>query len=160
MYSSDFRRRLRQRHRRRRFGATALPPPRRRRRARVLDRRHRTGRPSRRLRPGRRAGGSLKTYSLTARGRRSVHPLLDRCDRRSNLSNPPSESDGLLNFRSEIFVDRLFPPQTGQTVVRVRGHQGSDSVSISHPPLKPLPESIPLKIQSPISNSRDRAPCS
>ena len=65
--------------------------------------------------------------------------------------NPPSKSDGLLNFRSEIFVNRLFEPQTGQTVVRVRGHQGSDSVSVSHPPLKPLPDPIPLKIQSPIS---------
>ncbi|MCX6940639.1 MAG: carboxypeptidase-like regulatory domain-containing protein, partial [Verrucomicrobia bacterium] len=66
-------------------------------------------------------------------------------------ANPPSQSDGLLNFRSEIFVNRLFAPQTGQTVVRVRGHQGSDSVSVSHPPLKPLPDPIPLKIQSPIS---------
>ena len=65
--------------------------------------------------------------------------------------NPPSKSDGLLNFRSEIFVNRLFEPQTGHTVVRVRGHQGSDSVSVSHPPLKPLPDPIPLKIQSPIS---------
>ena len=36
--------------------------------------------------------------------------------------------------------------------MRVGGHQGSDSVSISHPPLKPLPDPIPLKIQFPISN--------
>jgi len=41
----------------------------------------------------------------------------------------------------------------GQTVVRVGGHQGSDSVSIIHPLLKPLPDPIPLKIQSPISGS-------
>ena len=68
--------------------------------------------------------------------------------------NPPSKSDGLLNFRSEIFVNRLFEPQTGHTVVRVRGHQGSDSVSVSHPPLKPLPDPIPLKIRSPISQSK------
>jgi len=69
-------------------------------------------------------------------------------------ANPPSKSDGLLNFRPEIFDNRLFAPQTGQTVVRVGGHQGSDSVSISHPPLKPLPDPIPLKIQFPISNKQ------
>ena len=62
------------------------------------------------------------------------------------------ESEALLSFRRDLFVNRLFAPQTGQTVVRVGGHQGSDSVSISHPPLKPLPDPIPLKIQSPISN--------
>ena len=54
----------------------------------------------------------------------------------------------ILTDRSEIFVNRLFAPQTGQTVVRVGGHQGSDSVSISHPPLKPLPAQPP---QDPVS---------
>ncbi|MFM9953725.1 MAG: DUF167 domain-containing protein [Opitutaceae bacterium] len=37
--------------------------------------------------------------------------------------------------------------------MRVGGHQGSDSVSVSHPPHKPLPDPIPLKIQSPISHA-------
>ena len=68
-------------------------------------------------------------------------------------ANPPSKSAGLLNLRSEIFVNWLFAQPTGQTVVRVGGHQGSDSVSISHPPLEPLPDPIPLKFQSPISKS-------
>ena len=62
------------------------------------------------------------------------------------------ESDELLSFRRDIFVNRRFAPLAGQTVVRVGGHQGSHSVSIGHPPLKPLPDPIPLKIQSPISN--------
>ena len=34
-------------------------------------------------------------------------------------ANPPSKSAGLLNFRSEIFVNLLFAPPTGQTVVIV-----------------------------------------
>ncbi len=38
-----------------------------------------------------------------------------------------------------------------QPDLRVGGLPGSDSVSTRHPPLKPLPDPIPLKIQFPIS---------
>ena len=64
------------------------------------------------------------------------------------------ESDELLSFRRDIFVNRRFASLAGQTVVKVGGHQGSDSVSIGHPPLKSLPDPIPLKIRSPISQSK------
>jgi hypothetical protein len=46
-----------------------------------------------------------------------------------------------------MFVNRLFAPLAGQADLRVGGLQGSDSVSTRHPPLKPLPDPIPLKIQ-------------
>ena len=61
------------------------------------------------------------------------------------------ESDELLSFRRDIFINRRFAPLAGQADLRVGGLQGSDSVSTQHPPLKPLPDPIPLKIQFPIS---------
>lgn len=62
------------------------------------------------------------------------------------------ESDELLSFRRDIFVNRLFAPLVGQAALRVGGLQGSDSVSTRHPPLKPLPDPIPLKIRFPSSH--------
>ncbi|MBM3852494.1 MAG: hypothetical protein FJ399_04990, partial [Verrucomicrobia bacterium] len=41
----------------------------------------------------------------------------------------------------------------GQADLRVGGLQGPDSVFTRHPPLKPLPDPIPLKIQFPIGYS-------
>ncbi|MSU53970.1 MAG: dehydrogenase, partial [Opitutaceae bacterium] len=67
--------------------------------------------------------------------------------------NPPSRPDELLSFRLGIFVNRLCAPLTGQADLRVGGLQGSESVSTQYPPLKPLSDPIPLKIQSPISKS-------
>ncbi len=60
------------------------------------------------------------------------------------------ESDELLSFCRDIFVNRRFAPLAGQPDLSVGGLQGSDSVSTQHPPLKPLPDPIPLKIQFPI----------
>ena len=57
-----------------------------------------------------------------------------------------------MNCLLGIFGNWLFGAQTGQTGLRVGGLQGSDSVSARHPPLKPLPDPIPLKIQFPVSN--------
>ena len=68
-------------------------------------------------------------------------------------ANPPSKSDKLSSFCRNIFVNRLFAPQAGQADLRVGGLRGSDSVSTRHPPLKPLSDPIPLKIQFPISLS-------
>ena len=68
-------------------------------------------------------------------------------------ANPPSKSDKLSSFCRNIFVNRLFAPQAGQADLRVGGLRGSDSVSTRHPPLKPLPDPIPLKIQFPISRA-------
>lgn len=62
------------------------------------------------------------------------------------------ESDKLLSFRRDIFLNRLFALLAGQADLRVGGLQGSDSVSTQHPPLKPLPDPIPLKIRFPSSN--------
>ncbi len=41
---------------------------------------------------------AIKTYSLTARGRRSVHFLRDRCDRRSNPSQPAFKIGRFVKF--------------------------------------------------------------
>ena len=65
------------------------------------------------------------------------------------------EPDVLLSFHRDISVNRLSAPLAGQADLRVGGLQGSDSVSTRHPPLKPLPDPIPLKIQFPSSK-----PCS
>ena len=62
------------------------------------------------------------------------------------------ESDELLSFCRDIFVNRRFAPLAGQADLRVGGLQGSDSVSTQHPPLKPLPDPIPLKIEFPIGS--------
>jgi len=62
------------------------------------------------------------------------------------------ESDVLLSFCRDIFVNRLLAPLAGQTDLRVGGLQGSDSVSTRHPPLKPLPDPIPP--QNPVSYQR------
>jgi len=61
------------------------------------------------------------------------------------------ESDLLLSFCRDIFINRIFAPLAGQPDLRVGELQGSDSVSIRHSPLKPLPDPIPLKIQFPVS---------
>ena len=61
------------------------------------------------------------------------------------------ESDELLSFRRDSFVNWFCAPLTGQADLRVGGLQWSDSVSTQYPPLKSLPDPIPLKIQSPIS---------
>ena len=61
------------------------------------------------------------------------------------------ESDELLSFCRDSFVNGLFGPLTGQADLRVGGLLGSDSVSSRNPPLKPLPDPIPLKIEFPFS---------
>jgi hypothetical protein len=66
------------------------------------------------------------------------------------------EPDVLLSFRRDISVNRLFAPLAGQADLRVGGLQGSDSVSTRHPPLKPRPDPIPLKIQFPSSWWREK----
>ena len=63
------------------------------------------------------------------------------------------ESDELLSFCRGIFVNRLFAPLAGQPGLKLGGLQGSDSVSTRHPPLIPLPDPIPLKIQFPASDA-------
>lgn len=63
------------------------------------------------------------------------------------------ESDVVLSFRRDILVNRGFAPLADQADLRVGGLQGSESVSARHPPLTPLPDAIPLKIQFPPSNS-------
>ena len=73
-------------------------------------------------------------------------------DRRTFASAAP-ELDELLSFCRDSFVNGLFGPLTGQADLRVGGLRGSDSVSTRHPPLKPLSDPIPLKIQFPISLS-------
>ena len=60
------------------------------------------------------------------------------------------ESDELLSFRRDSFGNRRFAPPTGQTVVRVGGHPGSDFVSTGHPLLKALPNPIPP--ENPVSD--------
>ena len=60
------------------------------------------------------------------------------------------ESDGLLSFLRDIVVNRRFAPQTGQTVVRVGEHPGSDFVSISRSHLQPLLDPIPP--ENPVSD--------
>lgn len=47
----------------------------------------------------------------------------------------------------------LFAPLSGQADLSFRELPGADSASARHPPLKPLPDLIPLKIQFPIRNS-------
>ena len=74
-------------------------------------------------------------------------------DRRTFASAAP-ELDELLSFCRDSFVNGLFGPLTGQADLRVGGLQGSDSVSSRNPPLKPLPDPIPLKIEFPTSNGR------
>ena len=68
------------------------------------------------------------------------------------FANAPSKPNELLKFRREICVNRLFTLLAGLMDLRAGGLQGSDSVSTGHPPLKPLPDPIPLKIQFPIGN--------
>ncbi len=67
------------------------------------------------------------------------------------------ESDELLSFGRVIFVNRLFTPLAGRANLRLGGLQGSDSVSTQHPPLKPLPDPIALKIQFPSSQRNRKA---
>ena len=69
------------------------------------------------------------------------------------------DSDELLSFCRDSFVNRCFAPLAGQPDLSVGGLQGSDSVSTQHPPLKPLSDPIPLKIQFPISSDDGAAMC-
>lgn len=61
------------------------------------------------------------------------------------------EPEVLLSFRRDISDDRRSAPLAGQADSRVGVLQGSDSVFSRHPPLKPLPNPIPLEIQFPFS---------
>ena len=69
------------------------------------------------------------------------------------FANVPSKPNELLKFRREICVNRLFALLAGLMGLRSGGPKGSNSVSTGHPPLKPLPDPIPLKIQFPINLS-------
>ncbi len=74
-------------------------------------------------------------------------------DVRTSACAGPTSGE-LSSFCRGVLVNRLFAPLVGQAGLRVGGLQGSDSVSTRHPPVQPLPDPIPLKIQFPFSNGR------